>query len=127
VNLLLDTHVVLWWLAGDSRLRGPSREAIEWAENRAVISAASVWEAAIKKALGKVTFDQAEWQMFAEAQGFSELPVRNEHAWLAAELPRHHEDPFDRMLIAQAIVEGLTVMSGDRIFERYSVATLWVR
>ena len=127
MNLLLDTHVVLWWLAGDPRLRGPSREAIEARENQVAISAASVWEAAIKRALGKLMFEPVEWRETANSQGFNELPVRTEHAWFASELPRHHDDPFDRMLIAQAIVEGLTVMTGDRMFERYSVPTLWVR
>jgi PIN domain nuclease of toxin-antitoxin system len=127
VNLLLDTHVLLWWMAGDPRLRGSSREAIEGRENQVAISAASVWEAAIKRALGKLTLDPAEWQATAKSQGFSELPVRTEHAWFASELPRHHDDPFDRMLIAQAILEGLTVITGDRIFERYPVATLRLR
>ena len=125
MNLLLDTHVVLWWLAGDARLRQPSREAIKAVENRVVISAASVWEAGIKKALGKLTFEPAEWRMVAEAQCFAELPVRHEHAWVASALPRHHEDPFDRMLIAQAIVEELTVVTSDRIFGQYSVPTFW--
>lgn len=127
MNLLLDTHIVLWWMAGDPRLRGPSREAIEAGENQVAISAASVWEAAINRALGKLTFDPVEWQGTARSQGFNELPVRTEHAWFASELPRHHDDPFDRMLIAQAILEGLTVMTGDRIFEQYPVATLRAR
>ena len=126
MNLLLDTHVILWWLTDSPRLRGAARKSIESPENRVAISAASVWEAAIKRSRGKLQFDPARWQAVVGFLGFAELPIRSEHAWAAAALPRHHQDPFDRMLIAQAMVDGFTIVTGDQIFERYSVATLWV-
>lgn len=126
MKLLLDTHVILWWLTDSPRLRGAARTSIETPENLVAISVASVWEAAIKRSLGKLQFDPARWQAVAGFLGFSELPIRGEHAWVAASLPRHHADPFDRMLIAQAIVEGFSVVTGDPIFKRYSAPTLWV-
>ena len=120
MRLLADTHAYLWWLADDPRLGGEAREAM--AEPTAVVyvSAASIWEISIKSALGKLDIDgdpvKEIW-----ANGFVELPMTAQHAYRAGQLPRHHDDPFDRMLIAQAQLESLTLLSQDKVFTAYSV------
>jgi PIN domain nuclease of toxin-antitoxin system len=122
VNLLLDTHAVLWWLAG-ARLEERAEEAIRDPATRAAVSAASVWETAIKTSLGKLRSPAP----FAEAvltAGFEALPVTFEHAQQVRELPPHHRDPFDRMLVAQAQLEGLTIVTRDPIFDAYGVPVL---
>jgi PIN domain nuclease of toxin-antitoxin system len=122
VRLLLDTHVLLWWLA-DERLSAQARQAIGDADNTAFVSAASAWEISIKKALGKLTApDDVEQQV--ESGGFLPLPITIGHGVAAGELDRHHDDPFDRMLIAQARAEGLTIVTRDRVFSDYGVSLL---
>jgi PIN domain nuclease of toxin-antitoxin system len=122
VRLLLDTHALLWWLA-DEDLTAPARDAIADPANLVVVSAASAWEISIKKALGKLTApDDLEQQV--QAGGFTALPISIAHAIAAGRLARHHEDPFDRMLIAQAIAEGLTIVTRDERFDDYGVALL---
>ncbi len=122
MNLLLDTHAVLWWLAGaplDERAEGVIRDPA----TPAMVSAASVWEAAIKTSLGKLRAPEP----FAEAvltAGFEALPVTFEHAQRVRDLPHHHRDPFDRMLVAQAQLESLTIVTRDPIFEAYGVPLL---
>lgn len=122
-QLLLDTHVVLWWRANDSRLTLTARDAIS-AASLVFVSAASAWEIAIKSALGRVRLPQS----FAEGvqhSGFIELPISFEHASAAEFLPSYHSDPFDRMLIAQAKVDRLVVVTHDRQFEQYGQAIIW--
>ncbi|HVV36975.1 MAG TPA: type II toxin-antitoxin system VapC family toxin [Acidimicrobiales bacterium] len=122
MNLLLDTHAILWWLGGQ-QLSREATELIEDGANVAVVSAASVWEVAIKRGLGKLKAPTG----FAEAAvrgGFEPLAISHEHAELAGALPPHHRDPFDRMLVAQARVEALTIVSRDAVFERYGVAVI---
>lgn len=122
MRLLLDTHALLWWLA-DEGLSDRAREAIADPANFAAVSAASAWEISIKKALGKLAApDDLEHQV--QAGGFSPLPITIGHAVAAGRLPRHHEDPFDRMLIAQAFAEGLTIVTRDKRFDHYGVALL---
>lgn len=122
MRLLLDTHALLWWLA-DEGLSAQARDAVADPANLVVVSAASAWEISIKKALGKLAApDDLEHQV--DAGGFSPLPISIAHAIAAGQLPRHHEDPFDRMLIAQAFAEGLTVVTRDKRFEDYGVALL---
>jgi PIN domain nuclease of toxin-antitoxin system len=123
VRLLLDTHVFLWWLRDDRRLAEPVAAAIADPANQVAVSAATVWEAAIKAALGKlsVTGDLVEE---ITANQFEELPITARHAQLAGALPRHHDDPFDRMLIAQARCESLRLATLDPVFERYDVPLL---
>ena len=121
-GLLLDTHVVLWWRADDPRLGSAAREAIAIADF-VHVSAASVWEAGIKMRLGRLRLPEPFAKGVADS-GFSELPVRFAHAERAAELPGHHDDPFDRMLIAQAQVEGLTLVTHDRVIWQYDVPVL---
>ena len=121
MNLLLDTHVLLWWLADSGQIAGEPAEAIERAD-QIWVSAASVWEIEIKRAKGKlISPDDLRWQL-AEA-GFRELKISAEHAEEAARLPDQHNDPFDRMLIAQARIEGLVLMTSDEAILRYQVST----
>ena len=122
MRLLLDSHVVLWWLAGDERLSESSRQAIEAADHVAV-SVVSLWELGIKKALGKLSFpdDLPDQVVYS---GFEWLPIAVEHARVAPSLPAHHGDPFDRMLIAQALAEQLTIVTADRHFTDYDVPLL---
>lgn len=123
-RLLLDTHVFLWWRADDRRVRRPTRDAIA-AADVVFVSAASAWEAAIKTALGRLKIpDTVEAGVLAS--GFERLPISFAHAEAAGRLPQHHADPFDRMLIAQARLEGLTLVTHDRQFEPYGVDIAWV-
>jgi len=122
VRLLLDTNALLWWLADES-LSAQARDAVADPANLVVVSAASAWEISVKKALGKLAApDDLEQQV--AAGGFSPLPISIAHAIAAGQLPRHHEDPFDRMLIAQAFAEGLTIVTRDKRFEDYGAALL---
>lgn len=122
MRLLLDTHALLWWLA-DEGLTTQARDAIADPANVVVVSAASAWEISIKKALGKLASpDDLEQQV--HAGGFLPLPISIAHGVAAGQLARHHEDPFDRMLIAQAYAEGLTIVTRDKRFSEYGVALL---
>jgi PIN domain nuclease of toxin-antitoxin system len=123
VRLLLDTHVFLWWSEDDPRLKREVRRRITEAEE-VVISVASAWEAAIKQALGKLQI-AVSFEAAIEINHFSKLVVDFRHAAAVATLPLHHADPFDRMLLAQALVEGLTLVTHDRRFEPYGVPVLW--
>jgi len=120
--LLLDSHIVLWWLAGDQRLSDPIRSAIEGADEVAV-SVVSLWELGIKKALGKIGFPDDLHAQVAQS-GFEWLSIGVEHAQVAPTLPAHHSDPFDRMLIAQALSEQLAIVTADRHFAAYDVMLL---
>ncbi len=123
MNLLLDTHVVLWALAEPERLSAEARSAIEDGRDAVFVSAASAWEIGIKRALGKLMAPDQLVEALAAA-GFQPLPITVEHATTAGALPPHHHDPFDRMLVAQAMMEGLTVVTRDRSFEPYGVTIL---
>jgi PIN domain nuclease of toxin-antitoxin system len=123
VRLLIDTHVFLWWSKENRRLRKEARQAIGEAEI-AFVSAASAWEAAIKRGLGKLDIPEP-FEDAVQASGFSKLDVTFSHAAAVSELPRHHGDPFDRMLVAQALVEGLTLVTHDPHFRPYRVPVLW--
>ncbi len=119
-RLLLDTHVFLWWLADDPCLGPEARTLIADSRNVVYVSAATVWEIAIKKSLGKL---QAPNDMGAiiEAEGFEPLAIDAFHAEQAGQLPPHHRDPFDRMLVAQGQAEGLSIVTHDRNIARYGV------
>jgi PIN domain nuclease of toxin-antitoxin system len=118
VRLLLDTHVLLWWLAGDGLSRSASK-AISTSDD-VFVSAATVWEMSIKESLGRLTVP-GNWQDAIEAD-FDSLPISFEHAWEVGRLPPHHRDPFDRMLIAQARVEELAIVTADPVFAGYDVS-----
>ena len=128
MRLLLDTHAFLWWLAGNTRLPMSARRAIEDPDNDVIVSAASAWEITTKYRIGKLSEAAAVAQDVAGAiagQGFEELPITVEDAERAGRLPGPHGDPFDRMLIAQAVVRGLVLVSIDRVFDRYGVRRVW--
>lgn len=124
MKLLLDTHVFLWWQADSRKLGADARRAIARADT-VWISAASAWEVAIKVALGKLRIP-GPFSEAVEQSSFTELPIGFEHAALVGRLPHHHSDPFDRMLIAQAIVEGATVVTHDTQLEAYAVPLLMI-
>jgi PIN domain nuclease of toxin-antitoxin system len=124
VRLLLDTHVVLWWRQANARLGAEAVGAIRRADV-VYVSAASVWEVAIKRALGKVRLPGRFTDGVAES-GFLPLPIGMAHAEAAGALPPHHTDPFDRMLVAQARLEHLTVVTHDRAFAPYGGPIVWV-
>ena len=121
--LLLDTHVVLWWRLDSPRLKRGARDAIATAD-LVWVSAASGWEVAIKQALGKIRLVDSFASM-VESSEFGELPVTLRHADHLATLAPHHSDPFDRMLVAQAQVEGATLVTHDRAFEPYGIPIVW--
>lgn len=120
--MLLDTHALLWWLA-DAELSDDARRTIADPANEVAVSAASVWEISIKRALGKLRTGDDLLEAIA-ASGFQPLGISLRHAEVAGALPPHHADPFDRMLVAQAREEGLVVISRDRVFDRYGVPLL---
>ena len=122
-KLLLDTHVFFWWRANDQLLKESARSAISDADV-VFVSAASAWEAAIKAALGRLELPDTV-ESGVEDSGFEKLPITFSHAEAAAVLPPHHHDPFDRMLVAQAKAEGLTLVTHDRKLEPYDVLILW--
>jgi len=121
VRLLLDTHILLWALAEDYKLSTAQREAIESAE--LFVSSVSIWEIGIKRALGKLEVPPGIAAQ-ARASGCNELAVNWKHADLAADLPRHHSDPFDRMLIAQSMSEGMVLCSADAKLKAYGVRVI---
>jgi PIN domain nuclease of toxin-antitoxin system len=124
MDLLLDSHVFLWWDSNDARLAAELRRAIVDPGNRILLSAASVWEIGVKRALGKLEFRGTIVKAIA-ANGFEELPITALHAERAAALPDHHRDPFDRMLVAQSLCESCVLATRDRAFAEYGIPCLW--
>lgn len=122
MRLLLDTHVLLWWLADDPSLSEPAAQAIA-NEPEIFVSAATAWEVAIKRALGKLEAPD-DLSGAIDTAGMQQLPIGFAHAAAAGALPRHHDDPFDRMLVAQARCERLTLVTGDARISRYDVPVL---
>jgi PIN domain nuclease of toxin-antitoxin system len=123
VRLLLDTHALIWWLEDSVQLSAEAREQIADGANEIAVSAASAWEMAIKQAGGKLRIPP-NLEEAVEASGVIALPITIEHALRAGSLDPHHRDPFDRMLIAQALVEGYTIITKDPRFEQYGVPVL---
>ncbi len=123
MKLLLDTHVILWWQRDDRRLNQAARRAIADAD-LVWVSAISVWEVTIKVALGRLRLAEPFGVLLA-ADDFTALPLTLAHAEALAALPPHHADPFDRALVAQARVEGATLVSHDRALEPYGGAVIW--
>nr|WP_294507953.1 type II toxin-antitoxin system VapC family toxin [uncultured Rhodopila sp.] len=126
MKLLLDTHILIWAISQPSRLDQRTQAAVASPANQVFVSAASAWEIAIKHALGRLTFPVDRFEEILQRMGFDALPIGLGHAVAAGRLPRHHDDPFDRMLIAQAQSEGLTLVSTDRAMMRYEVSVLGV-
>lgn len=128
MDLLLDTHALLWWLADDPSLSRRARAAIANTANTVLVSAASAWEIATKVRLGKLPTAADLAANFAdqmESEGFATLPISSDHAIRAGLLPGHHRDPFDRMLIAQSQAEHLALVSNEEIFDGYGVRRVW--
>jgi len=123
VSFLLDTHILLWWLSDDPLLPRVAREAIASADSEVLVSAATAWEIAIKQAAGRLDAP-ADLLEAVEANDFETLPITAAHAIAAGALPPHHSDPFDRMLLAQAGAESLTLISVDIRFPQYDVDLL---
>lgn len=124
MSLLLDTHALLWWLSDAPALKAEARETIAEASGVVYVSAASAWEISIKKALGKLDSPD-DLQAALVASHFQSLPITIVHATNAGQLPRHHDDPFDRMLIAQAQAEQLTLVTHDTMFRPYGIPIIW--
>ncbi|MCY4438135.1 MAG: type II toxin-antitoxin system VapC family toxin [Chloroflexi bacterium] len=128
MRLLLDTHAFIWWMTTDERLSQPARRAIADEANVILVSAASAWEIATKHRLGKLSGADEIVPDIAGAiadQDFEELPITVADAARAGALPGHHRDPFDRMLIAQALARDLVLISNEPLFDRYGVRRLW--
>ena len=123
MNLSLDTHVLLWWLDDSPALRRDVRDAIAASGNLLIVSAAVIWEIRIKQALGKLEIDPTFLEI-VRRQGFELLSITADHACAVGDLPLHHRDPFDRLIIAQARIEGLTIVTHDPQFARYDIPML---
>jgi PIN domain nuclease of toxin-antitoxin system len=121
VRLLLDSHAFIWACVEPERLSAAEQDAIADPENDVFVSAASAWEIAIKRALGRIAFPIERFDEFAVGMGLQPLAMTPLHGIAAGGLPRHHDDPFDRMLIAQARVEGLILVTRDRKMPKYDV------
>jgi PIN domain nuclease of toxin-antitoxin system len=128
VQLLLDTHALIWWLSGDASLSANAKAAIADLANDVFVSAASAWEIATKHRLGKLP-DAAVLAVDVSgalsSQGFIELPITVHQGQRAGNLPGPHRDPFDRMLISQAMLADLVVVSNETVFDGYGVRRLW--
>ena len=124
MRLLLDTHVFLWWRSKNGGALGPTAKAAVADADQVFVSAASAWECTIKASLGKLTLPEP----FADGvddSGFDRLAITMEHAALIGTLPPRHKDPFDRILVAQAVHEGLTLVTADHAVAAYDTLTLW--
>lgn len=128
MRVLLDTHALLWWVSDDDALSHSARKLISEFKNEVMISAASAWEIATKVRLGKLP-DAADlasdFVSRMEQEGFTLLPISPDHAIRAGLLSGPHKDPFDRMLVAQAQAESVSIVSGDKIFDTYGVRRIW--
>jgi PIN domain nuclease of toxin-antitoxin system len=128
LRLLLDTHALIWWVAGNTALSPAARTAIAEADNEILVSAASAWEVATKHRIGRLAEAGPLATDFLGAitdEGFIGLPISVHNGEAAGRLPGPHRDPFDRMLIAQSLAESLTLVSNERLFDRYGVTRLW--
>ena len=128
MQYILDTHVLIWWITSDSRLSARAKTLIRNRRSQIYWSVASSWELAIKYALGRLEFDEPPGDLIPaelDRNHIETLTIQNHHAFLAGKLPTHHKDPFDRMLIAQAGIESLGLVSDDSKFKLYEVNVYW--
>jgi PIN domain nuclease of toxin-antitoxin system len=128
VKLLLDTHAFLWWVEGTPPIGRRARAAVANPDNEVLVSIASCWELAIKLSLGKLRLTRSLDRFIPEQltlNGFSLLDVELRHVVRVADLPFRHRDPFDRLLVAQALEDELAIVSADRVFRKYGVTLVW--
>jgi len=128
MRLLLDTHTLIWFFAGDSQLSSIARILIEDEDNNRLLSVASVWEMAIKKSQGNLNFTLPFQEYIEEKlswEDFNLLNINLDHLNAIVTMPFHHKDPFDRLIVAQAMVEGIPVLSKDSAFDAYSINRIW--
>ena len=128
LRLLLDTHALIWWLAGDNALSSRAQEAIADEANSIAISAASAIEVATKYRIGKLpnaALLARDFELIVADQGFDELPITVHHARVAGEMKIEHKDPFDRLLIAQAQAEDMVLVSNEALFDNFAINRLW--
>lgn len=128
MRLLLDTHAFLWWVGADRRLSRKARSAVGAGRNECFVSLATAWEIAIKASLGSLRVDASLERFLPDqiaANGFQPLPIDLRHTARVATLPFHHRDPFDRLLVAQALEEELAVVTADPVFAEYGVKRVW--
>jgi PIN domain nuclease of toxin-antitoxin system len=124
VKLLLDTHAALWWLADDARVGRAAERELSDDTNRVLLSAAVIWEVAIKRSLGKLQAPAGLAQTLLSA-GAQPVPITLDHAAAVEALPWHHRDPFDRLLVSQALTEGAAIVSQDERLRPYGVSLVW--
>jgi len=127
MNILLDTHAAIWFITNDQKLPVKSKALISNPENSCFVSIATLWEMGIKYSLGKLILHtelDRIFEIFSET-GFLLLPIKREHVLLNSTLEYYHRDPFDRIIIAQAMYEKFTILSGDELFEKYDVKLSW--
>lgn len=125
MSYLLDTHILIWWMADDSKLSVKASQLIKNPKNACFVSAVSAWEIAIKKALGKLKAPD-DLELALRQNNFVPLNITITHALTVGKLPNYHSDPFDRMLITQAKLEDFTILTHDPIFKKYSVSVIMV-
>ena len=128
MNLLLDTHTFIWWDSDPSKLSEKVLALCQTAENRLLLSVASIWEMQIKAQLGKLTLEKPLAELVEAQQrvnGLELLPIQLSHVLALDSLPLYHRDPFDRLLVAQANAEGAVLLSQDSLFAKYSVELIW--
>ena len=128
MKLLLDTHAFIWMVGNESKLSGKAREAMANQKNDLFFSAASYWEICIKSSIGKLTLGENWIKRFDREMEFNNiqwLPIRKQHSQTVCSLPGIHKDPFDRMLISQANREKMTIVTADRLVQKYPVKWIW--
>ena len=128
MNLLIDTHAFLWYAWGNAQLTQTARAAIENPQNQVFVSVASLWEMTIKVSIGKLVLNKSLedfWLEQIDENGFRVLPIERPHLLTLAQLPFHHKDPFDRLLIAQSIADKMPFITGDAAVIPYSVSQIW--
>ena len=128
MQYLLDTHVLIWWITSDKRLSQKAHDMIMPHRNTLFWSVVSTWEISIKHSLGRLVFEEPPEELLPfelERNRLETLLIMNEHAFRAGQLPRHHRDPFDRMLVAQAQIESIGIISNDQKLRQYDVNVLW--
>lgn len=127
MDLLLDTHAIIWFITNDSRLPVPTKKIIENQSNTCFVSLATHWEMSIKHSLGRLELNESLERIFEiiEESGFEILPITSSHILEVSQIPFHHKDPFDRMILGQAKNEGMKIISKDSQFSNYSEDVIW--